>query len=207
MQNFKEYFPLPEAFFDSPDDVFAKQISPLIGLEAEYISPHATYDYLEVKEVLGEGIRVSLRESVRTDVRLFLQMLDACDIRNLRRPINDEVDVDEYNRTFYANNENVFDAEATSYYRLYWGNGEVAWVEMSYDTTCGRGRFVIYGERFGDGDARLHDVDLDSRVADDVLLLNRIFPGWHEQMFEPFVKGWEKQIADWRTGDEAEEEV
>ena len=32
-----------------------------------------------------------------------------------------------------------------------------------------------------------------------------LFPGWREQMFDPIVEGWEKQIADWRAEDKAEE--
>lgn len=206
MQNLKEYFPLPQVWFDHPDDVFVEQISPLIGTEAEYISPLAVRDFLEVTEVLGGGGQLSLCESVRTDVRQFLQMLDACDIRNLRLPINDDVEVDEYNREFHANNENVYDAEARSYYRLDWESGETAWVEMRYDTGSRQGRFIVDGEPYGVGDSRLHDIGLDTQTPGDPLLLNRIFPGWHEQMFEPFVKGWEKQIAEWRAEDEAEEE-
>ena len=144
---------------------------------------------------------------MRVDHRKFLQMLDACDIRNLRLPINGDVDVHEYNRTFYADNENVYDALATSYYELEWPDGSTVWVNMSYDTDSGEARFLLFGDKFGLGDSRVHDVRLDTvRHSSHAVLLDKIFPGWREQMFEPFVKEWEKQIAEWRAEDEAEEE-
>lgn len=197
MSSVEDWFPLPEDWFDDPDDLVEEQIRPIIGDDAKYISERALKSYLEVTEVVGDGVYVGLSEAVRGDHRKFLQMLDACDIRNLRLPINDDVDLHEYNRTFYADNENVYDALATSFYELEWPDGSTAWVAMSYDTGTGESRFLLSGDRFGCGDSRVHDVRLDTaRHPSHVTLLDKIFPGWREQMFDPFVKGWEKRIAE-----------
>ena len=203
MLNVEEWFPIPEDWFDDSDDLMEEQIRPIIGDDAKYISEHALEKYLAVDD---NGFYVGLSETVRGDYRKFLQMLDACDIRNLRLPINDDVALHEYNQTFYADNENVYDALATSFYELEWPDGSTVWVNMSYDTGTGKGRFLLSGDRFGLGDNRIHDVRLDStRHGSHVVLLDKMFPGWREQMFDPFVKGWEKQIADWRAEDAAEE--
>lgn len=206
MPNIEEWFPLPEKWFDDPDDLVEEQIRPIIGDDVKYISKNALNTHLGAKEVVGDGVYAGLKEGVRVDHRKFLQMLDACDIRNLRLPINDDVDIHEYNRTFYANNENVYDALATSYYELEWSDGSTVWVDMSYDTGTGEARFFLFGDQFAPGDSRVHDVRLDTaRHGSHVVLLDKIFPGWREQMFDPFVEGWEKQIADWRAEDKAEE--
>lgn len=203
MLNVEEWFPLPEKWFDDPDDLVEQQILPIIGDDAKYISEHALEKYLTVDD---NGAYVGLSEAVRGDHRKFLQMLDACDIRNLRLPINDDVAVHEYNRTFHANNENIYDALATSYYELEWSDRSTVWVDMSYDTGSGESRFFLFGDRFAPGDSRVHDVRLDTaRHPSHVTLLDKIFPGWREQMFDPFVGGWEKQIAEWKNEDEAEE--
>ena len=207
MLNVEDWFPIPEDWFDDPDDLVEEQIRPIIGDDVKYISKNALNTHLGAEEVVGDGVYVGLKEGVRVDHRKFLQMLDACDIRNLRLPINDDVDIHEYNRTFYANNENVYDALATGYYELEWSDGSTVWVDMSYDTGSGESRFFLFGDRFAPGDSRVHDVRLDTaRHSSHVVLLDKIFPGWREQMFDPFVKGWEKQIAEWRAEDEAEEE-
>jgi hypothetical protein len=207
MPNIEEWFPLPEKWFDDPDDLVEEQIRPIIGDDVKYISKNALNTHLGAKEVVGDGVYAGLKEGVRVDHRKFLQMLDACDIRNLRLPINDDVDIHEYNRTFYVNNENVYDALATGYYELEWSDGSTVWVDMSYDTGTGEARFFLFGDQFAPGDSRVHDVRLDTaRHGSHVVLLDKIFPGWRERLFEPFVKGWEKQIADWRAEDEAEEE-
>lgn len=207
MLNVEEWFPIPEDWFDDPDDLVEEQIRPIIGDDVKYISKNALNTHLGAEEVVGDGVYVGLKESVRADHRKFLQMLDDCDIRNLHLPINDGVDLHEYNRTFYANNENPYDALATSYYELEWQDGSTVWVEMSYDTDTGDSRFLLFGDRFGLGDSRVHDVRLDTdRHGSHAVLLDKIFPGWREQMFDPFVKGWEKRMADWRAEDEAEEE-
>lgn len=207
MSSVEEWFPLPEKWFDDPDDLVEEQIRPIIGDDVKYISKNALNTHFGAKEVVGDGVYAGLKEGVRVDHRKFLQMLDACDIRNLRLPINDDVDIHEYNQTFYANNENVYDAFATSYYELEWPGGSTVWVDMSYDTGSGESRFLLFGDKFGPGDSRVHDVRLDTdRHPNHAVLLDKIFPGWREQMFDPFVKGWEKQIAEWRAEDEAEEE-
>lgn len=207
MPNIEEWFPLPEKWFDDPDDLVEEQICPIIGDDVKYISKNALNTHLGAKEVVGDGVYAGLKEGVRVDHRKFLQMLDDCDIRNLHLPINDDVDVHEYNRTFHANNENVYDALATGYYELEWSDGSTVWVDMSYDTGTGEARFFLFGDRFAPGDSRVHDVRLDTdRHPNHAVLLDKIFPGWREQMFDPFVKGWEKQIAEWRAEDEAEEE-
>lgn len=206
MPNIEEWFPLPEKWFDDPDDLVEEQIRPIIGDDVKYISKNALNTHLGAKEVVGDGVYAGLKEGVRVDHRKFLQMLDACDIRNLRLPINDDVDIHEYNRTFYANNENVYDALATGYYELEWSDGSTVWVDMSYDTGTGEARFFLFGDQFAPGDSRVHDVRLDTdRHPNHAVLLDKIFPGWREQMFDPFVEGWEKQIADWRAEDKAEE--
>jgi len=203
MLNVEDWFPIPEDWFDDSDDLVEEQIRPIVGDDVKYISGHALEKYLAVD---GDGVYVGLSEAVRVDHRKFLQMLDACDIRNLRLPINDDVGTHEYNRTFHANNENVYDALAASYYELEWSDGSTVWVDMSYDTGSGEARFFLFGDRFASGDSRVHDVRLDTaRHSSHVTLLDKIFPGWREQMFEPFVKGWEKQIAEWRAEDAAEE--
>ena len=207
MSSVEDWFPLPEKWFDDPGDLVEEQIQPIIGDGAKYISGHALKPYLEVTEVVGDGVYVGLGEAVRVDHRKFLQMLDACDIRNLHLPINGDVDLHEYNRTFYANNDSPYDALATSYYELEWSDGSTVWVDMSYDTGTGESRFFLFGDRFAPGDSRVHDVRLDTaRHGSHVTLLDKIFPGWREQMFEPFVKGWKKQVAELRAEDEAEEE-
>ena len=207
MLNVEDWFPIPEDWFDDPYDLVEEQIRPIIGDDVKYISVHALKSYLEVTEVVGDGVYVGLKESVRADHRKFLQMLDACDIRNLRLPINGDVDIHEYNRTFYADNENVYDALAASYYELEWPGGSTVWVTMSYDTGAGESRFLLSGNRFGLGDSRVHDVRLDTaRHGNHAVLLDKIFPGWRKRLFDPFVEVWEKQIAEWRAEDEAEEE-
>lgn len=204
MLNVEDWFPILEDWFCDSGDLVEEQIRPIIGDDAKYISEHALEKYLAVDD---DGVYVGLSEAVRDDHRKFLQMLDACDIRNLHLPINDDVDIHEYNRTFYADNENVYDALATSFYELEWPDASTVWVTMSYDTGTGESRFLLSGDRFAQGDSRVHDVRLDSaRHSSHVTLLDKIFPGWREQMFEPFVKGWVKQIAEWRAEDEAEEE-
>lgn len=206
MPSVEEWFPLPEKWFYDPDDLVEEQIRPIIGDDVKYISKNALNTHLGAKEVVGDGVYAGLKEGVRVDHRKFLQMLDACDIRNLRLPINDDVAIREYNRTFYANNENVYDALATSFYELEWPDGSTVWVNISYDTGTGEGRLLLSGDRFEPGDSRVPDVRLDTaRHGSHVVLLDKIFPGWREQMFEPFVNGWEKQIADWRAEDAAEE--
>lgn len=206
MLNIEDRFPLPEKWFDDPDDLVEEQIRPIIGGDVKYISKNALNKHLGGKGVVGDGVYVGLKESLRVDHRKFLQMLDACDIRNLRLPINGDVDLHEYNRTFYADNDNPYDALATSYYELEWSDGSTVWVDMSYDTGSGEARFFLFGDRFATGDSRVHDVRLDTaRHPSHVTLLDKIFPGWREHLFEPFVKGWEKQIAEWRAEDEAEE--
>ena len=154
MLNVEDWFPIPEDWFDDPDDLVEEQIHPIVGDDAKYISTHALKSYLEVTEVVGDGVYVGLSEAVRGDRRKFLQMLDACDIRNLRLPINDDVAIHEYNRTFYADNENVYDALATSYYELEWSDGSTVWVDMSYGTGSGESRFFLFGDRFAPGDSR-----------------------------------------------------
>lgn len=206
MSSVEDWFPIPEDWFDDTDDLVEEQIRPIIGDDVKYISKNALNTHLGVEEVVGDGVYVGLKEGVRVDHRKFLQMLDACDIRNLRLPINDDVDIHEYNRTFYANNENVYDALATSYYELEWSDGSTVWVDMSYDTGTGEARFFLFGDRFAPGDSRVYDVRLDTdRHPNHAVLLDKIFPGWREKMFDPFVKGWEKQIAEWRAKDAAEE--
>ena len=206
MSSVEEWFPLPEKWFDDPDDLVEEQIRPIIGDDVKYISKNALNTHLGAKEVVGDGVYAGLKEGVRVDHRKFLQMLDACDIRNLRLPINDDVDIHEYNLTFYATNENVYDALATGYYELEWSDGSAVWVDMSYDTGTGEARFFLFGDQFAPGDSRVHDVRLDTaRHGSHVVLLDKIFPGWREQMFDPFVEGWEKRIAEWRAEDEAEE--
>lgn len=206
MSSVEDWFPLPEKWFNDFDDLVEEQIRLIIGDDVKYISESALEQFLVAKPVKGDGLHIGLKESVRGDYWKFLQMLDACDIRNLHLPINNDVDVHEYNRTFYANNENVYDALATSYYELEWPGGSTVWVDMSYDTGSGESRFLLFGDKFGPGDSRVRDVRLDTdRHPNHAVLLDKIFPGWREQMFDPFVKGWEKQIAEWRAEDEAEE--
>ena len=206
MLNVEDWFPIPEKWFDDPDDLVEEQIRPIIGDDVKYISKNALNTHLGAKEIVGDGVYAGLKEGVRVDHRKFLQMLDACDIRNLHLPINGDVDIHEYNRTFYADNENVYDALVTSFYELEWPDASTVWVTMSYDTGTGESRFLLSGDRFGLGDSRVHDVRLDTaRHPSHVTLLDKIFPGWCEQMFDPFVEGWEKQIAEWRAEDEAEE--
>lgn len=204
MSSVEEWFPILEDWFCDSGDLVEEQIRPIIGDDAKYISEHALEKYLAVDD---DGVYVGLSEAVRDDHRKFLQMLDACDIRNLHLPINDDVDIHEYNRTFHANNENVYDALVTSCYELEWPDGSTVWVDMSYDTGSGEARFLLFGDKFAPGDSRVHDVRLDTaRHGNHMVLLDKIFPGWREQMFDPFVEVWVKQVAEWRAEDEVEEE-
>ena len=206
MSSVEDWFPIPEDWFDDSDDLVEEQIRPIIGGDVKYISKWALGKHVDTVEIPGDGLYVGLSEGVRCDYRKFLQMLDACDIRNLHLPINGDVHIDEYNRTFYANGDNIYDALAASYYELEWPDGSTVWVTMSYDTGTGEARFLLSGDRFGLGDSRVHDVRLDTaRHPSHAVLLDKIFPGWREQMFDTFVKGWEKQIAEWKNEDEAEE--